>query len=99
MRKIKIVADSSADVLRLEPMDKCRGEARSLEKILAHLEVFGLCRGKVRIDHCRNQGAADRLKERILARFSQVDVKIGQCRGLCSFYAEKGGLLVGFEKM
>jgi hypothetical protein len=30
---------------------------------------------------------------------AQVDVQIHRCKGLCSYYAEKGGLLVGFEKL
>ena len=41
--------------------------------------------------------SADILKEKILSEFPETDVKIGINRGLCSFYAEKGGLLVGFE--
>ena len=28
----------------------------------------------------------------------QAQFEIHELRGLCSFYAEKGGLLVGFEK-
>ena len=32
-------------------------------------------------------------------KFGEVLVEIHPCRGLCSFYAEKGGLLVGYEKM
>ena len=28
-----------------------------------------------------------------------ANVSIQSCRGLCSYYAEKGGMLVGFEKM
>jgi len=27
-----------------------------------------------------------------------VQIEIHKFRGLCSFYAEKGGILVGFEK-
>lgn len=29
--------------------------------------------------------------------FPNADIKIGVNRGLCSYYAEKGGILVGFE--
>ena len=94
---IRIVGKAS-DQGQLEPMDKCRGEARSLEKILSHLQAFGLSKGKVRIDHCCNEDAANRLKDMILSQLPKVDVVIDRCRGLCSFYAEKGGLLVGFEK-
>lgn len=95
---IRIVGKAS-DKGTLEPTNKCRGEAKSLAAILSHLKDFGLSKGKVRIAHCVNEGAAEALKEMILSEMPQVDVQIHACRGLCSFYAEKGGLLVGFEKM
>ena len=78
-------------------MHKCRGEAKTLETMFAEMKNFGFCGGKVKIDHCMNPGAADILKEKILSEFPETDIKIGINRGLCSFYAEKGGLLVGFE--
>ena len=34
-----------------------------------------------------------------LIGFEKVKVEICKCRGLCSFYAEKGGLLIGYEKV
>ena len=92
---IRIVGKAS-DQGTLEPTNKCRGIEKSLAAILAHLISSGLSKGKVRIAHCMNEGAAQKLKEMIQA---QVDVKIHRCRGLCSYYAEKGGLLVGFEKL
>ena len=46
-----------------------------------------------------NEAAANTLREMILKTFPRVDVQIHICRGLCSYYAEKGGMLVGFEKM
>lgn len=83
----------------LELLNKSRGEARSLETIFSHLKEMGLSKGKVRIAHCSNYPAAQRLKEVILQALPKVDVAISECRGLCSYYAVKGGLLVGFEKM
>jgi fatty acid-binding protein DegV len=47
----------------------------------------------------QNEKAAHALKQMILAEHPQADVQIHRCNGLCSYYAEKGGLLVGFEKM
>ena len=82
----------------LEPIHKCRGEAKSLAAILAHLKDSGLSEGKVRIAHCENETAAQKLKDMILGEIRQADVHIHPCRGLCSYYAEKGGLLIGFEK-
>lgn len=94
---IRIVGKAS-DKGTLEPMDKCRGEAKSLDKIISHLKSSGLKEGEVRIAHCRNEGEALRLKELIQAAIPKAEVKISKCLGLCSYYAEKGGLLVGFEK-
>ena len=53
--------------------------------------------GKVIIDHCFNEKDAIALKEQILASYPNADVRLAETRGLCSFYAEVGGLLVGVE--
>ena len=82
----------------LEPMHKCHGERRSLETLVEDLEAEGFCSGKISIGHCQNEAAAEQLKERILAKFKNVQIEIHKFRGLCSFYAEKGGVLIGFEK-
>ena len=94
---IRIVGKAS-DVGTLEPTDKCRGEAKSLSAMLRHLKESGLKTGKVILAHCLNESAANTLKNMIEKDLPGVAVKIGINLGLCSFYAEKGGLLVGFEK-
>ncbi len=82
----------------LAPMHKCRGEKRSLETLLSDLAAEGFRSGKISIGHCMNEEAALQLKEMILAEYEDAAVEIHPFRGLCSFYAEKGGVLVGFEK-
>ena len=82
----------------LEPMHKCRGEKRSLETIVAELEKAGFRDGKIGIGHCLNEEGARLLKRLILEKFKAAKVEIHPFRGLCSFYAEKGGVLVGFER-
>ena len=94
---IRIVGKAS-DAGTLEPTDKCRGEEKSLKTILKHLKESGLKTGKVILAHCLNEPAANTLKNKIETDLPNVTVKIGKNLGLCSFYAEKGGLLVGFEK-
>ena len=83
----------------LEMLDKCRGEARALESIVKHLKENGLKNGKVKLTHCFNETAAASLKKLLNKELPTAVIEIGECRGLCSFYAEKGGMLVGFEKM
>jgi len=94
---IRIVGKAS-EVGTLEPTDKCRGEEKSLKTILKHLKESGLKTGKVILAHCLNESAANTLKNLIETDLPGVAVKICKNLGLCSFYAEKGGLLVGFEK-
>lgn len=93
------IVGKASDQGTLEPMHKCRGENKSLNAIVEHLKESGLSKGKVRLAHCMNEAAALDLKSRILAMLPEVEVKIHALRGLCSYYAEKGGLLVGFERM
>ena len=95
---IRIVGKAS-DAGTLEPTDKCRGEDKSLKTILKHLKESGLKTGKVILAHCINESAANTLQNMIETELPGVAVKIGKNLGLCSFYAEKGGLLVGFEKL
>lgn len=82
----------------LEPLHKCRGEKKALPTLVEMLKEYGFSGGKVRIAHCLNLEAAQKLKAMILDKFASAQVEISKCGGLCSFYAEKGGLLVGFEK-
>ena len=93
---IRIVGKAS-EVGELDVMDKCRGEKKALNTIVGHMKKLGHKGGKVRIGHICNEGAAITLKEMILSEFKNSQVEIYRSRGLCSFYAEKGGLMIGFE--
>lgn len=95
---IRIVGKAS-DAGTLEPKDKCRGEAKSLDAILKYLKESGLQKGKVHLAHCQNEAAAQALQAKIHAALPEVTVVIRANLGLCSYYAEKGGLLVGYERM
>ncbi len=92
------IVGKASDEGTLEPMHKPRGERRALETLVSCLEKEGFKTGKISIGHCQNESAAEQLKELIIANFKNVQIEIHKFRGLCSFYAEKGGVLVGFEK-
>ena len=91
------VVGRASDEGTLEQMHKCRGERNSLKTTLSAMKKLRFSGGKVRIDHCLNPEAATQLRSMILQEYPECDVQIGTCSGLCSFYAEKGGFLVGFE--
>jgi hypothetical protein len=61
------------------------------------MKKYGFREGKARIAHCLSESTAKTLAQRIKAEFPRANVVISECRALCSFYAERGGLLLGFE--
>ena len=81
----------------LQPVRKCRGEKRTLEGLLTVMEEHGYAGGKVRIAHCGNPEAAGALAEEIRRRHPDADLSVRPTRGLCSYYAEQGGILIGYE--
>lgn len=87
----------ASEVGTLEPLHKCRGERKALEAIVSEMEKRGYAGGKVRIAQCFNPNGAAQLRDMILTQWSAGDVSIEPCGALCSFYAERGGMLVGFE--
>ena len=93
---IRIVGRAS-DEGELEPLHKCRGEKRAIRQLWECMRNEGFAGGKVRIWHSENPNAAQQLAETIRESYPGCDIRIGVNRGLCSYYAEKGGVLVGFE--
>lgn len=94
---IRVVGKAS-DEGTLEILDKCRGEKKGLGAIVGYMREYGFNKGRVRIAHCNNLSAAEELAEKLYEINEDARIEIYDCGGLCSFYAESGGLLVGFEK-
>ncbi len=81
----------------LEPLDKCRGAKKAVATMVQRMKELGYKGGKVRIAHCFNPDAVAELVELIRREFRDLSVDICATGGLCSYYAEKGGILMGFE--
>ena len=82
---------------QLALISKARGEERALTELAAQMQARGWRGGDVVITHCRNAAGAARLKTQLLALCPGCRVTLLPARGLCSYYAQEGGLLVGFE--
>lgn len=93
---IRIVGKAS-DQGTLETLEKARGEKKGLNSILQNLKDLGYKGGKIRISHCLNKPLAELLGTILKSEFGTTDIEIYPAAALCSFYAEKGGLLIGFE--
>lgn len=93
---IRVVGDVNEE--GLHPTDKCRGEKKAIVELLRNMKRLGYHGKKVLIDHCYNENGAVQLKYLIRKEYPQAEISVNKTRGLCSFYAEKGGLMVGFER-
>ena len=87
----------ASDEGTLQPNGKARGEKKVVPELMKKLQEMGYAGGKLRISHCCNEKAAMELKQAVLSRFANADVQYWPAKALCSFYAEDGGMLVGFE--
>ncbi|MBQ1849619.1 MAG: DegV family protein [Lachnospiraceae bacterium] len=82
----------------IAPIAKCRGDKRVLEKIVEEIKACGYHGGKIRICHVENLALANEIVSKIKEFFGDIDVSIIPARGLCSYYAERGGIILGCER-
>ena len=93
---IRLVGMASAEGT-LEPRHKPRGERKAREAVYQDMLAHGYDGGKVRIAHCMNIEGAQGMAHLIRTHYPQAQVVVEKCGGLCGYYAEKGGLMIGFE--
>lgn len=93
---IRIIGKGSEEGT-LETLHKSRGERKALDTLYSEIISGGFQGGKLRIAHCQNLESAEALKALVLSSHPESDVAILPCAGLCSFYAERGRLIVAYE--
>lgn len=81
----------------IQQISKCRGEKKVVKSMIEHLENAGWHGGKVRISHADNLKLAHNVRDKILELYPNADIIVYPMGGLCTYYAEIGGLLVGCE--
>ena len=94
---IRVIGKAS-DEGKLQQLFKCRGEAKAIEKLASEIGKFRIAKGKLIIAHAENEKAAQLLAGTILKDHPLCSIQIESCGGLCSYYAEEGGLLIGIEE-
>ena len=82
---------------KLEQMHKCRGEKKALQQLVASMKDLDCNGTKIRITHSYNDEAVKKLVDMIKEAYPDCEITVGYNHGLCCFYAEEGGILVGFE--
>lgn len=81
----------------LELLQKARGQKKAIKAAFDELLKAGYAGGHITIAHHNNEKFIEQFSELVREKFSQASIEVLPTSGLCSFYAEEGGLLMGYE--
>ena len=79
---------------KIEIVAKVRCTRRIMDTMLDKMKQNGFTGGTVMISHCLNPEFAEQMRDAIKKVFANVQVLLGATGGLCSFYAERRGLII-----
>ena len=80
------------------PIHKPRGEKKALAAMVSSMGERGLRDGNlVRVAHCFGEDTANAFIAALKEQYPNCRVILEHTTALCSFYAEVGGLIVGYE--
>lgn len=93
---IRIIGTASPEGT-LATIGKARGDRKAAAELLDQMVKAGWKGGKVRITHVQNEAVARSLCEHLRTAYPEADITLAPAGGLCSYYAEKGSLMIGVE--
>ncbi|MGT2803012.1 DegV family protein [Streptococcus henryi] len=93
---IRMVGQAS-DEGKLELLQKARGQKKAVIASFDEMVKAGYAGGRVLIAHAKNEKICQQLTEKIHSQFPEAEVIYQETSGLCSFYAEDEGILLGYE--
>ena len=83
---------------KIVPLCKPRGEKKAIAALVNLIRERGFRDGNIlRIAHCFAEDTAQTLIKTVQAEFPNARVHLEPTGGLCSFYAEKCGMIISFE--
>lgn len=93
---IRMVGQAS-DTGTLELLHKARGQKKAISTTFEEMLKAGYKGGHITIAHRRNEKFVEQLSALVHEKFANAEIEVLPTSGLCSFYAEEGGLLIGYE--
>ena len=93
---IRMVGEAS-ETGTLELLQKARGAKKALTAAVDEVLKAGYKGGRIIIAHRNNEKFCQQFTEVIKEKFPAAEISFLTTSGLCSFYAEEGGLLLGYE--
>ena len=96
MLSIRVAGDVKGG--QITPVHKPRGDKKAIQTLVEMLGERGFRDGNlIRVAHCFGAQQAEDLKAATLEKYPNSRFIIEPTTALCSFYAEAGGLIIGFE--
>ena len=93
---IRVMGDVKGGLIT--PVHKIRGDKKAVPVLVEMMKERGFYDGAIlRIAHCFGEEPALMLRDAVLAEFPNTKFTLESTTALCSFYAEAGGLMIGFE--
>ena len=83
---------------QIAPVHKPRGAKKAIQVLVEMIKERGFYDGaRLRVSHCFGEEQALALRDAVLAQFPKTRFTLEPTTALCSYYAESGGLIIGFE--
>lgn len=74
-----------------------RGQKKMIAKVIQSMESDGYKGGLVCMDHVDNEAGCQEIAAAISAKWPEAEIMIMPCGGLCSYYAESKGIIIGYD--
>lgn len=74
-----------------------RGQKKMIAKVIQSMESDGYKGGLVCMDHVDNEAGCQEIAAAIIAKWPEAEIMIMPCGGLCSYYAESKGIIIGYD--
>lgn len=94
---IRLIGERST-VGQIDVIHKSKGTKRALKTMIEELKKVGFKGGRLDISHCLNESVAKEFQNLVTEAFPDATIYLRPTSGLCSYYAQRGGLMVGYEK-
>ncbi|MFI3125399.1 DegV family protein [Streptococcus suis] len=94
---IRMVGEASSEG-KLELLQKARGHKKSVTAAFDEMKKAGYKGGRIIMAHRNNDKFFQQFSDLVKETYPEANIEEVATSGLCSFYAEEGGLLMGYEK-
>ena len=88
---------TASEIGTLKVNGACKGAKKLPAAIIKKLKAAKFNGKKLSMCHVENYVLADELRREIKKVYPNAEILVYPAGGLCSFYAERGGILIGFE--